>query len=580
MQDGTGTARPTGGRGAPAAGAATGTITGIGVCAGTVVGPVVLMPEPIGEPSPGVRLAPREDLEAQADRIDAAARRVAQDLERAAAASSGETRDVLEATAAMATDPTLAADARRRVLEEHLVPERAVWEAADDVARQFIELGGYFAERARDVADVRDRLVAALTDRPAPGVPEHSEPFVLVAPDLAPSATAALDPSRVLAIVTDGAGPTSHTAIVANAMGIPAVVAATGASEALAAGDLVLVDGSAGTVVVHPSPEQVAAARARSQQVRTFDGTGRTRDGHRVQLLANVGDPAGAAPAAEANAEGVGLFRSEFCFLDREQPPTVAEQVEAYRTVFGAFGGRKVVIRTLDSGADKPLHFLTVADEANPALGVRGLRTAARWPDLLEEQLDAISQAAAAEDAEVWVMAPMVSTVAETEWFVERCHAHGLDVAGVMIEVPSAALLAGPILARAAFASIGTNDLTQYTMAADRLLGSLAELSDPWQPAVLHLVAASCAGGAQQGRPVGVCGEAASHPVLAVVLVGLGVTSLSMTARAIPDVAALLREVDLDECRRLAHLALAAESAAEARAVVRENLPQLADLGL
>jgi len=555
-------------------------ITGIGVCAGTVVGPVVLMPEPIAEPAAGLRLPPRADHEAQARRVDEAASRVAADLERAAAGAEGDTRDVLEATAAMAADPTLAADARRRVLDEHLVPERAVWEAADEVVRQFTALGGYFAERAHDVADVRDRLVAALTDRPAPGVPDHAEPFVLVAPDLAPSATAALDPARVLAIVTDGAGPTSHTAIVANAKGIPAVVAAVGASAALAPEDVVLVDGSAGTVVVHPTPEQVEAARARARQVRTFDGTGRTRDGHRVQLLANVGDPEGAAPAAAAGAEGVGLFRSEFCFLDREEPPTVAEQVAAYRTVFHAFAGRKVVIRTLDSGADKPLHFLSVDDEENPALGVRGLRTAGRWPELLEEQLDAIAQAAAAEEAEVWVMAPMVSTVAETEWFVERCRAHGLDVAGVMVEVPSAALLAGPILARAAFASIGTNDLTQYTMAADRLLGSLAELSDPWQPAVLRLVAATCAGGAQQGRPVGVCGEAASHPVLAVVLVGLGVSSLSMTARAIPDVAALLREVDLDECRRLARLALDAESAAEARAVVRDALPQLADLGL
>uniref|UniRef100_UPI000ACD95ED putative PEP-binding protein n=1 Tax=Cellulosimicrobium cellulans TaxID=1710 RepID=UPI000ACD95ED len=250
------------------------------------------------------------------------------------------------------------------------------------------------------------------------------------------------------------------------------------------------------------------------------------------------------------------------------------------RTVLREFPGRKVVVRTLDSGADKPLHFLTAPEEENPALGVRGLRTAARWPRLLEDQLDAIAQAAAAEEAEVWVMAPMVSTVGETEWFVERCHAHGLGVAGVMVEVPSAALLAGPILARAAFASIGTNDLTQYTMAADRLLGSLAELSDPWQPAVLRLVAATCEGGAQQGRPVGVCGEAASHPALAVVLVGLGVSSLSMTARAIADVGALLREVDLDECRRVGRLALDAESAADARAVVRENLPQLAALGL
>ena len=166
-------------------------------------------------------------------------------------------------------------------------------------------------------------------------------------------------------------------------------------------------------------------------------------------------------------------------------------------------------------------------------------------------------------------MAPMVSTVDEAQQFVAACTAHGLPVAGVMIEVPSAALLAGPILAHAAFASIGTNDLTQYAMAADRLLGAVAELSDPWQPAVLHLVAAACAGGAQQGRPVGVCGEAAANPALAAVLVGLGVSSLSMTPRALPDVAALLAVTPLDECRRLAQLALAASSAADARAVVR-----------
>ena len=555
-------------------------ITGIGVSPGRVVAPAVLMPDPVAEPPAGRRLPPGTDYAAEATRIGAASEVVRAALDAAADRAEGESADLLHATAAIAADPTLVADAEQRVVDDRLVPERAVWEAAAAVAEQFEALGGYFAERARDIADVRDRIVAALSGRPAPGVPDHPEPFVLVALDLAPSVTASLDPARVLAIVTDGAGPTSHTAIVANAMGIPAVVAATGASEALAAGDTVLVDGSAGTVLVHPTDQQVATARALAATVRTFSGEGRTADGHRVQLLANIGDPAGAEPAAAAGAEGVGLFRSEFCFLDREQPPTTEEQVAAYRTVFHAFAGRKVVIRTLDSGADKPLHFLSVDDEENPALGVRGLRTAEKWPELLEQQLEAIAIASAAEEAEVWVMAPMVSTVAETEWFVARCAAHGLGTAGVMIEVPSAALLSGPILARAHFASIGTNDLTQYTMAADRLLGSLAELSDPWQPAVLQLVAATCRGGDLQGRPVGVCGEAASNPVLAAVLVGLGVSSLSMTARAIPDVAALLGAVTIGQCREVAQLALAAESATEARAVVRAALPQLDELGL
>lgn len=556
------------------------TVTGIGVCPGLAVGPVVHLSEPVEEPSPGLRLSPRDDHEASAATIDDASSVVTADLEHAAARATGETRDVLEATAAIAADPSLVADARRRVVEDHLVPERAVWEAAAAVADQFVALGGYLAERADDVRDIRDRLVAVLTGRPRPGLPACNGPVILVAADLPPSVAATLDPDLVVGIVTDGAGPTSHTAIVARSRGIPAVVAARGASQALVAGSTVLVNGGTGVVTLEPTAEQVQEAHALAARRRTFSGVGRTRDGHRVQLLANIGSPDEAGPAAQAGAEGVGLFRSEFCFLGRETPPTVDEQVAEYRRVLAAFPGRKVVVRTLDSGADKPLAFLTADDEQNPALGVRGLRTAQRYPGLLEDQLTAIATAAALEHADVWVMAPMVSTVAETEDFVAACARHGLDVAGVMVEVPSAALLAGPILARAAFASIGTNDLTQYAMAADRLLGSLAELSDPWQPAVLQLVAATCRGGASQGRPVGVCGEAASHPVLALVLVGLGVTSLSMTPRALADVAAALEVVDVDTCRQVAQLALAAESAQDAREVVRSRLPELDALGL
>jgi len=555
-------------------------ITGIGVSPGRVVAPAAHLPEPVAEPPHGRRLPPGSDYAAQAARIPAASEVVRAALEAAATRATGESAELLEATAAIAADPSLVADAEQRVLTDRLVPERAVWEAAEAVAEQFEALGGYFAERTRDIADVRDRLVAELTGRPAPGVPEREHAFVLVAPDVAPALVATLDTDRVLAIVTGAGGPTSHTAILARARGIPTVVAARGVDTAVADGALVVVDGSGGTVTVDPDEDAVAAALALAAQVRTFDGEGRTADGQRVELLANVGDPADARSAAAANAEGIGLFRTEFQFLDRDEAPAHDEQVAAYREVFAQFPGRKVVIRTLDAGADKPLPFLTNDSEANPALGVRGLRTAVEHPEVLDAQLTAIADAAAAESAKVWVMAPMVATVDEAEQFVATAASHGLDTAGVMVEVPSAALLSGPILAHAAFASIGTNDLTQYTMAADRLLGAVAELSDPWQPAVLALVAATCAGGAQQGRPVGVCGEAAASPALAVVLVGLGVTSLSMTPRALPDVAAVLAATTSDECRRLAQLALAAPSAADARAVVRAGLPVLGELGL
>jgi phosphoenolpyruvate-protein kinase (PTS system EI component) len=272
--------------------------------------------------------------------------------------------------------------------------------------------------------------------------------------------------------------------------------------------------------------------------------------------------------AVAAKAEGVGLFRTEFCFLNRETAPTVEEQVEAYRPVFAAFPGRKVVVRTLDAGADKPLAFVTDAAEENPALGIRGYRTSWRRPELLDDQLAAIAMAAGKESADAWVMAPMIATVDETADFVARCRAHGLQVGGVMIETPAAALMAAEISAECDFLSLGTNDLAQYTMAADRLVGDLAPLNDPWQPAVLRLISTTAVAGTATSTPVGVCGEAAADPLLAAVLVGLGVTSLSMSPKSIPAVAALLSTVTLEQCRAAGTAATGAATSAEARAAV------------
>ena len=277
---------------------------------------------------------------------------------------------------------------------------------------------------------------------------------------------------------------------------------------------------------------------------------------------------------------GIGLFRTEFCFLDQPEEPTVEAQVEAYQGVLAAFPGKKVVVRTLDAGADKPLPFLTDATEANPALGVRAYRTTRRDPEVLEHQLEALAKAEAATEAKVWVMAPMISTADEARAFTERARSYGLKTAGMMIEVPSAALMADKLFEHADFASVGTNDLTQYVMAADRLLSSLADLSTAWQPAVLRLIGTACEGASPKGRPVGVCGEAAADPALAAVLVGLGVASLSMTARALPDVDAVLKSVTLTECQELARIALDAATAEDARSAVRAKLPILEELGL
>ena len=553
-------------------------ITGVGVSPGRAVARIVHMPEPVAEPAPDARLGPDADVAAEQQRIATAAAQVKGDLEARAQRAQGDGKAVLEATALMAADPTLVGAAQENVAGG-LAAGRAVWDAAAEVGEMLARLGGYMAERVRDVDDVRDRIVAALSGLPAPGVPESTEPYVLAAVDLAPADTATLDPATCVALVTAEGGPTSHTAILARALGLPAVVAAPGVID-IPAGTLVLVDGAAGVVQLDPTAEQIEQVRAVASRHRTFDGHGRTADGRRVQLLANVGDPKGVAAAVEANAEGVGLFRTEFCFLGHAEAPTIDEQVTAYRAVLAAFPGKKVVVRTLDAGADKPLPFLNPAPEANPALGVRGLRTSIRFGTVLDDQLAAIAQAAAAEQATVWVMAPMVATAREAADFVARCETAGLETAGVMVEVPGAALSATHVLESARFASLGTNDLTQYTMAADRLLGELAQLNDPWQPAVLRLVQLTCAAGVERDRPVGVCGEAAADPALACVLVGLGVSSLSMTPRSIPDVAEVLLATTYDECVRLAALAIDAPGAAEARTAVRAELPVLSDLGL
>ncbi|MGP9526793.1 phosphoenolpyruvate--protein phosphotransferase [Glutamicibacter sp. AOP5-A2-18] len=555
--------------------------TGVGVSAGRVIGRVRRMPEPILAPADGAPLPQGVSAEEETQRLADASKAVATGLKERAALATGDAQAVLKATALMASDRSLIKSATKLVAGGTCA-ESAIWEAADAVATQLTALGGYMAERAGDVLDVRARIVAELRGVPAPGIPDSNEPFILAAVDLAPADTATLDPAKVLALVTSDGGPQSHTAIIARSLGLPAIVAAPETTE-LADGDYVFVDGIDGQVITDPTEaeEHLASTYANREVLPDFSGTGELADGYRVPLLSNVGSGEDAQLAAEAGAEGVGLLRTEFCFLGKEKEPTHEEQVAAYGAVFAAFPGKKVVVRTLDAGADKPLPFLTDSSEPNPALGVRGYRTDLTSPGVLDRQLKAIAQAASEHEADVWVMAPMISTPAEAQDFATMAKAAGLAIAGTMIEVPSAAVLAGQILQRCDFVSIGTNDLTQYTMAADRQLGTLAELNDPWQPAVLHMVAATTAGAqSADGKPVGVCGEAAADPALAVVLVGLGVTTLSMNKRALAPVSAVLRTVDFAKAQRLAKLALDAPSAELARSAVRAELSELDRFGL
>ncbi|GAA5157816.1 phosphoenolpyruvate--protein phosphotransferase [Amycolatopsis dongchuanensis] len=537
-------------------------LTGVAVSPGRARGPVVRVAEPLGEPAGTPK---PEDPQAEAARIAPATQAVAARLEALSATASGEAATILITTAAMAGDPALISEAERLVVAEGLPAPRAVYESANGFAKTLAAAGGYMAERVRDIEDVRDRVVAELLGVEPPGVPELTTPSVLVARDLAPADTAGLDPAKVLALVTEEGGPTSHTAILARALGIPAVVAVRGVLALDAAA--LLVDGDTGEVEVADAAEPVLTAVAGGPA--EWNGTGTTSDGHLVKVLGNVGKPADARAAAEAGAEGVGLFRTEFCYLDAADEPSVADQRAAYAAVLTPFAGKPVVVRTLDAGADKPLAFLSPEDEPNPALGVRGLRVAFDRPEVLDRQLEAIAGAAQDSGAEVSVMAPMVATAEEAAWFAERVRAAGIARAGVMIEIPAAALSAREILDAVDFVSLGTNDLAQYTFAADRQLGAVAALNDPWQPALLRLIKLVGDAAKATGKPAGVCGEAAADPLLARVLTGLGVTSLSMNAPAVRAVGASLAAVTLAQCEALAEAVLATGDAKAARAVAR-----------
>jgi phosphotransferase system enzyme I (PtsI) len=540
-------------------------ITGIGIGQGVAIGAVVRMADRLPEPAD---VPTSLDPERETERATRALSAVAVDLTQRGAAAGGAAKDVLEAQAMMAEDPSLF-DLVTVRLANGATAERAVFEAFAAFRGLLADMGGYMGERAADLDDISQRVIAELMQVPAPGVPDPGHPFVLVAHDLAPADTAVLDLDLVLALVTVEGGPTSHTAILAREKSIVAVVGASDAAH-LVDGDTVVVDAARDVVVASPTDEVLAAAQARiaerASRAAAPLAPGALADGTPVPLLANLGSVAGAADAVRLGAEGVGLFRTEFLFLDAETAPTASRQQAEYTRLLAAFPRRKVVVRVLDAGADKPLAFVNDAPESNPALGLRGIRALRRAEPVLRDQLTALAAAAAATEAELWVMAPMIATVEETRYFTALAKELGIRVAGVMVETPSAALIADRILAAADFASIGTNDLTQYTMAADRLLGTVAALQDPWHPAVLRLIAEVGAAGAAQGKPVGICGEAAADPLLAVVLVGLGATSLSMSPSALADVRASLSRFNLSEAKTLARAALVADGALEARA--------------
>lgn len=562
------------------------TLQGISASTGAALGPFQVMAAALPKPS-----STKSTLSAEEERanLHAAVKTISAELANRAARTSGDAQEILEASSEIAQDTALLSTAES-LIDKGYAAAYAMWEASEVFSQLLIEAGGYLAERASDVANIRDRIICVISGVGYPEIPHLEYPFVLIARDLSPADTTDLQPGQVLAIVTEEGGPTSHTAIIARTLAIPAVVACKGIVNAAKkdTSGKVGVDARGGLVTFDPSAELAAeltalttsiTVRRSKRAVRGRNGY-ETTDGILIPIYANVGRLADIDVAIDAGADGVGLLRTELLYLDRQTPPTLDEQREIYIKAFTPFAGKKVVIRTLDAGADKPMAFISFANEPNPALGVRGYRTIAIDKELLTTQLQAIADAIKVTSADVWVMAPMITLPEEAKEFVALAKSVGIKTAGVMIEVPAAVLLADEITSVSDFVSIGTNDLGQYLHAADRESAVLAHFNDPWQPALLNAVHRVASSGSANNCPVGVCGEAASDPTLAAVLVGLGVTSLSCNVSTIEDIAIAMTHLSRVEMREAATAALRGRDAKQARAFARERLSALTSLGL
>jgi multiphosphoryl transfer protein len=564
----------------------------------------VLQAEPV---SPGIAFGPLvrlrpvrpqvtqervDDPVAAWERLQAALRSVRQsvrDQRKAVARDLGEaSAAIFDAHLLILNDSDLLEQARRAIFEDRLNPAAAWDEAVQSVIASYQALDdAYLRQRAGDVAGLEDQVLDALSGKNGPALVDLRQPSILQAADLTPAQTAALDLNQVLGLVTSGGGPTSHSAILARAMGIPAVSGAGPVLDALPENAVIAIDGASGRIWPSPSPEQLttlqAQRRAWLEAQAELQGASLapafTRDHRRVEVAANLASLAAVDTALKNGAEGVGLLRTEFLFLTRETPPSEGEQVERLAEIIHSMGGRPVIVRTLDAGGDKELPYLELPSEANPFLGVRAIRLCFQQPDLFRTQLRAILRAGSA--GRIRIMFPMIAGLEEitrAKQFLDEAHQdllkegtpHAWPVeTGIMVEVPSAALLSDALAGAVDFFSIGTNDLTQYTLAAERGNPALAGFSDGLHPAVLALIQKVAAAAHAHGKWVGVCGELGGDPEAVPVLVGLGIDELSLAPAGIPAVKAVIRALDFKAAQLLAQRALSATSAAQVRALVK-----------
>lgn len=552
-------------------------LTAIGAAAGIVDGPAHLLCGPGGPPPERTPADPATETAALARGLAAARTAITEDRTTVAGRAGEAEAEIFDAHLTLLDDDALLAPARAAI-DAGATAEHAMYAAAAQIADVYRGLDDpLLRERATDVVDVGRRVVAAIAGGSAG---EAGASGIVVADELTPADTARLDPARVLGIATARGSTTAHAAILARAMGLPAVLGLGPAILEVSDGTTLLLDGASGTVTVEPTVEVLEAARERGARDDARRTAARdqakepavTTDGAHIDVFANLGSVADAERAVSGGAEGVGLLRTEFLFGGRDSLPDEDEQVTALTEIARTLDGRDLIVRTLDAGADKPLAALPMPPEQNPFLGVRGIRLGLARPDVLATQLRAILRVADAHPLKV--MLPMVATLQEitaTRALLDQArHDTGVDAPlplGIMVEVPAAAVTAARLAAHVDFFSLGTNDLAQYTMAAERGDARLAGLLAGPHPALLALIAATVRGAGAHDRWVGVCGELAGDPAAAVLLAGLGVTELSMAPGLVAEVKAALRSVSLADARAAARAALEVDDAPAARAL-------------
>ncbi len=567
-------------------------VQGIGASPGIAIGPTFQF----AKVEVDVERREVEDPVAEWQRFEDALETGRTQLERVLAKAEEETgaeeASIFEAHLMMLKDPELLKEVRAAIEGEDLNAEAAIHEAAESYAQMLEAMEDeYLGARAADVRDVAERVVRVLLELPQSPAAELSDPSVILARDLTPSDTVLLDKSLVLGFCTAEGGRTSHTAILARSLALPAVVGAGREILEIREGETVVLDGTAGILLVGPDQDTIHEYRERQERIAATlqetrekaDDPAVTRDGQRVEVVANIGNVAGARSATEAGAEGVGLLRTEFLYLERDALPDEEEQYEAYRAIVDVFGDLPVILRTLDIGGDKELPYLDLPHEMNPFLGVRAIRLCLARPELLKPQLRAALRAGV--DRNLKIMFPMVSRVSEIKAareLLEECRreleeegqptAGDIEI-GIMIEIPAAVVMADRLADEVDFFSIGTNDLSQYTMAADRTNADLADLVSGFQPAVLRLVRDTIEAGHDSGIWVGLCGELAGEPLAIPILLGLGLDEFSMNPPAIPVAKQIIRQLAMDEAREVAREALQADSPEAVEELVRERVP-------